>query len=94
MTTGQNVILINVAEAKPRQLLPEPHAFFRGLVDCTGSDYCNLALIETKDVAKKLADAISARASCKHALVRMSAGCGNHLAANVGFQGGQARIYG
>ena len=68
LTTGQNVILINVAEAKVPELLlepllkefpPEPHPFFRGLVTCTGTDYCNLALIETKRIARSLAGGLA-----------------------------------
>lgn len=107
LTTGQNVILVNVAAAKTPQLLSEPllrkfpadpDSFSRGLVTCTGTDYCNLALIETKGIGKSLAGNMAQRfpqgipatmywSGCP-------AGCGNHHAADIGFQGAKARVDG
>jgi len=107
LTTGQNVILINVAETKVPQLLsepllkefsPEPHPFFRGLVTCTGTDYCNLALIETKSMGRKLAGSLAKQfPQGLPATMHWSgcpAGCGNHQAADIGFQGAKARVDG
>ena len=61
LTTGQNAIILGVPVddvplllARPllEKFSPEPHAFTRGLVSCVGNDYCNLALIETKSLAR------------------------------------------
>ena len=79
-----------------RELSPAPHPYLRGLVTCTGTDYCNLALIETKRIGKQLAEAMAADAP-NAAPLRMHwsgcpAGCGNHQAADIGFQGAKARV--
>jgi len=107
LTTQQNAVLVNVPESKVPALLaepllhtfsPEPHPFLRGLVTCTGTDYCNLALIETKAIGKRLADSLAASISYKEPIsIHWSgcpAGCGNHQAADIGFQGAKARVDG
>ena len=104
---GQNAIIADVPEAKLPALLAEPllsrlspdaRPFTRGLVSCTGNDYCNLALIETKSVSQRVAQALD---TCypDDAPLRMywsgcPAGCGNHYAADIGFQGGKTRFEG
>ncbi len=107
LTTGQNAILVNVPDAKlPRllaepllkELSPEPHPFFRGLVTCTGTDYCNLALIETKEIGKRLAEGLAKSYGASGPVTMhwsgCPAGCGNHQAADIGFQGAKARVNG
>ena len=46
-----------------KQLSPRPSPFVRGLVACVGTDYCNLALIETKSRAIALSQAFFSRFS-------------------------------
>ena len=87
-----------LAEPLLRELTPDPHPYLRGLVTCTGTDYCNLALIETKRIGKQLAEAM-AQENPDAQLLRMHwsgcpAGCGNHQAADIGFQGAKARVDG
>ena len=107
LTTGQNVILINVARVKTPELLREPllkefqpdgHPFFRGLVTCTGTDYCNLALIETKSIGRSLAASMAKQfplgVPANMYWSGCPAGCGNHHAADIGFQGAKARVDG
>lgn len=57
LTTGQNVIIANVPDAKIGDITQEPllgelrydpSPVMRGLVSCTGIDYCHMALIGTK----------------------------------------------
>ena len=107
LTTSQNAIIVNVpddklsvllAEPLLRDLSPNPHPFARGLVTCTGTDYCNLALIETKGAGKRIAD-ILAKKYPKGMPLTMHwsgcpSGCGNHQAADIGFQGAKARVDG
>src|SRR5581483_10484526 len=59
----QNVILVNVpdgalpdllAEPLLKELRPDPSPVLRGTVSCIGVDYCNLALAETKGVARQV----------------------------------------
>ncbi len=107
LTNAKNAILVNVPEARLTALLaepllqelsPQPSPFHRGLVTCTGVDYCNLALIETKATGIALADALAKKFPGSPSLTMhwsgCPAGCGNHQAADVGFQGAKARVNG
>ena len=107
-TTGQNAIVPNVAAARVAKLLeepllaqlsPRPSPFVRGLVACVGTDYCNLALIETKSRAIALSEALHKKmgAGLNPLTIHWSgcpAGCGNHQAADVGLRGFKTRIDG
>ena len=108
LTTGQNAIIHNVAAARVAKLLeepllaqlsPRPSPFVRGLVACVGTDYCNLALIETKSRAIALSEALHKKmgAGLNPLTIHWSgcpAGCGNHQAADVGLRGFKTRIDG
>jgi NAD(P)H-dependent nitrite reductase large subunit len=107
MTMGQNVIVPNVPDAvlpalgrEPllRELSHEPHAAFRGLVSCTGIDYCHFALIETKELAMKTAQHLERQLpGCKPFTTHWSgcpAGCGNHALADIGLLGKNIRVDG
>ncbi len=108
LTTGQNVIIPNVpadcvaelqSEPLLKQLSPRPSPFLRGLVACVGTDYCNLALIETKSRALALSQALHEKmgASVSPLTIHWSgcpAGCGNHQAADIGLRGFKTKIDG
>ncbi len=109
LTTDQNVILVNIPQKNLELLLreplleelkPDPSAIMRGLVSCTGVQYCNLALIETKNRAIEVAKELEKRLSWnpkKPLAIHWSgcpAGCGNHHAADVGLQGIRASVNG
>ena len=107
LTNSQDLILVNVPAAKLKDLLaepllkefsPEPPAFLRGLVTCTETDYCNLALIDTKGTGKALAERMAQWFPNAPGITMhwsgCPAGCGNHQAADVGFQGAKARVNG
>ncbi len=103
-TTGQNIILPNVPDASLGTLVDEPllqrlphdpPGAIRGLVACTGIDYCHFALIETKELALRTARDLAERLP---PALRMTthwsgcpAGCGNHAAADVGLLGKNIR---
>ncbi len=107
LTVQQNVLLPGVstdrleallAEPLLRELSPTPSPFLRGLVSCTGNDYCHFSLIDTKGEALALARALDAQfeidepvriqmSGCPHA-------CGQHRMADVGLQGDRVRIDG
>ena len=67
-------------------------------MSCTGNDYCNLALIETKSVSRQVVQALDAlypdAAPLRMYWSGCPAGCGNHHAADIGFQGGKTRFEG
>lgn len=101
-TTAQNVILPHVPEDRLPGLLEEPllrelphdpPPALRGLVSCTGTDYCNLALVDTKRRALALARALEGRVA-RPVAVHWSgcpAGCGNHGVTDVGLVGKKVR---
>src|SRR5467141_4669102 len=108
LTTGQNAIVPNVPadrvselleEPLLKQLSPRPSPFVRGLVACVGTDYCSLALIETKSRAIALSEALHNKlgSGVNPLTIHWSgcpAGCGNHQAADVGLRGFKAKIDG
>lgn len=108
LTTGQNAVIPYVPANRVAQLLqeplldkfsPRPHPFVRGLVACVGTDYCNLALIETKSRAVELSRALQEKFSTygKPLTIHWSgcpAGCGNHEAADIGLRGFKTRMDG
>jgi ferredoxin-nitrite reductase len=108
LTTGQNAIIPNVpaervtklyGEALLKEFSPRPSPFVRGLVACVGTDYCNLALIETKSRAIALSEALQRKlgAGGNALTIHWSgcpAGCGNHEAADIGLRGFKAKIDG
>jgi ferredoxin-nitrite reductase len=102
-TTGQNAVIPHVALERLRELLaepllrelrPDPAPLLRGLVSCTGTDYCNLALIDTKrralELARRLADSVDRQVSVHWS--GCPAGCGNHPVADIGLLGKRIRL--
>jgi ferredoxin-nitrite reductase len=107
LTTSQNAIIPNVPDGKLfdlasesllRDFQPDPPGVVRGLVSCTGIDYCHFALVETKDLAVKTARHLERKLPAnKHLTMHWSgcpAGCGNHAAADIGLLGKNVRING
>ena len=107
LTTAQNVIIPNVPDEKVARLVaepllsvlrPNPPGVIRGLVSCTGIDYCHFALIETKELAVKTAEHLAANLPTNKRLTMhwsgCPAGCGNHLAADIGLLGKNVRVGG
>jgi ferredoxin-nitrite reductase len=108
LTIGQNAIIPNVPvdrmgellqEPLLKQLSPRPSPFLRGLVACVGTDYCNLALIETKSRAIALSEMLLRKLgpATNPLSIHWSgcpAGCGNHQAADIGLRGFKTRIDG
>ncbi|HEY7060589.1 MAG TPA: ferredoxin--nitrite reductase [Chloroflexota bacterium] len=104
-TSGQNVILTDVADvglsallAEPllRELRADPSPAVRGTVSCTGIGLCDLALADTKThalaVARRLERALPTARPMSINWSGCPASCGNHHLADVGLQGGKARV--
>ena len=108
LTTGQNVLLPGIPdgrvgdfEAEPllAELPVNPTPVMRGLVSCTGIDYCHLALIETKGWAIEVARQLDAQLGDEARRVQplsirwsgCSAGCGLHQAGTIGLQACRSR---
>ena len=100
-TTQQNLLLANIreedAEAVARELnaagLPvEAPAFARGTVACTGSEFCKLALTETKGFARWLSTELDDRLpgfdqQIKLHITGCPNSCGQHWIADIGIEG-------
>jgi len=107
LTPSQNVLVPHIPDALVGELTREPllrelpynpTEIQRGLVSCTGTDFCNLALIDTKTRALALAREFESRIEASRPLtVRWSgcpASCGNHHTADVGLQGCKVKVNG
>jgi nitrite reductase (NADH) large subunit len=109
VTPGQNLIVPNVPESRIGALTDEPifqelpydpSPIMRGLVACTGIDYCPLALIETKGWAIQVAKELERRTEGRKLqplTIHWSgcaAGCGLHQVATIGLQGCRSRVNG
>ena len=106
-TPTQDVLLPHVPDARLGDLTQEPllrelpynpSEVRRGLVSCTGTDFCNLALIDTKTRAIALAREFDRKHERSRPLsVRWSgcpASCGNHHTADIGLQGCKVKVEG
>lgn len=108
LTMNQNVIIPNVRDERVDDLLdesllqeftPKPSPFRRNVVACTGTDFCNLAQIDTKGHAEKLASALEQKLGTTGEPLSFHwsgcpAACGNHQAADVGFRGLKTKVNG
>jgi ferredoxin-nitrite reductase len=108
LATDQNFLISHVPEENLGGLLGEPFArkyehdpgpFARGAVGCTGSEFCNYGIIETKDRVYKWARALDRRIDTPEDLevVRMhvsgcSASCAQPQIADVGFRGETVKV--
>jgi nitrite reductase (NADH) large subunit len=109
LTVQQNVIILDVPASRIgalseepllKDLTPDPSPIMRGLVSCTGNDYCHMALIETKGWALEVARELEKRTyGLKLAPLTMHwsgcpASCGLHQVATIGLQGCRSRVNG
>jgi nitrite reductase (NADH) large subunit len=109
LTVQQNLIIPNIPDSKLGALSDEPlfqelpynpSPIMRGLVSCTGNDYCHMALIETKGWALEVARELERRTAGRKLLPLTihwsgcSAGCGQHQVATIGLQACRTRVNG
>ncbi|MDS0278623.1 ferredoxin--nitrite reductase [Halomicroarcula sp. S1AR25-4] len=108
LATDQNFLVTHVPETHVGDLLNEPFArnyrpdpgpFSRGAVGCTGSEFCNYGIIETKQRVRRWAKALDKRIDTPDDLdvVRMhmsgcSASCAQPQIADIGFRGETVQI--
>ena len=107
LTVNQNLLIPNIPESKIGALTDEPifqelsydpSPIMRGLVSCTGTDYCGLALVETKGYAIQVARELEKRTEGRKLLPLTmhwsgcAAGCGMHQVSTIGLQGCRSRL--
>lgn len=105
LTVEQNIIIPNIKNSDLDALLnepllrdrflPEPAILMRGLVACTGSQFCGQAIIETKARALKVTEEVERRVSVSRAVRMHWTGCPNTCGqvqvADIGFMGCMTR---
>ena len=104
LTVEQNVIIPNVPDSRLDALLAEPllerfsinpDPLTQALVSCTGSQFCNFALIETKNRALALIKALEAELSLPRPVRIHWTGCPNSCGqpqvADIGLMGTKVR---
>lgn len=105
LTVEQNVIIPNVPDAKIEALLserllkerlsPEPPILMKGLVACTGNQFCGQAIIETKARAMQVTEEVMKLVSVERPIRMHWTGCPNTCGqvqvADIGFMGCMAR---
>ncbi|KDE60228.1 ferredoxin--nitrite reductase [Halostagnicola sp. A56] len=110
LATDQNFLITHIPEENVEDLLAEPFAadyqpdpgpFSRGAVGCTGNEFCNYAIIETKKRTKRWARELDERIDTPDDLevVRMhmsgcSASCAQPQIADIGFRGETVKLEG
>ncbi|WP_312911319.1 nitrite/sulfite reductase [Natronosalvus caseinilyticus] len=108
LATDQNFLITHVPSENVEDLLAEPFAqdyqpnpgpFSRGAVGCTGSEFCNYGIIETKKRVRRWARELDERIDTPEDLevVRMhmsgcSASCAQPQIADIGFRGETVQV--
>jgi len=100
-TIGQNIVLVNLPNEKVREVVAkitalglqvEPTVFYRGAVACTGTEFCKLAISETKGFAKWLVGEMEERIPEFDQQIRLHVtgctnSCGQSWIADLGLEG-------
>ena len=108
LATDQNFVITHIPEENlgalmnepfARKYKPDPGPFSRGAVGCTGSEFCNYGIIETKNRVRRWAKALDKRIDTPDDLdvVRMhmsgcSASCAQPQIADIGFRGETVQV--
>jgi len=100
-TVSQNLLFIDIPNRKAAELVRalgqiglqvEGSMFWRGAVACTGTEFCKLAITETKGFARWLVDELEERLPEFDQPLRLNVtgcpnGCGQHWIADIGIEG-------
>lgn len=100
-TVSQNLVIVDVPYAKTGELARElgqiglyveASQFWRGAVACTGTEFCKLAITETKGFTRWLVDELEERLpqfdqQLKLHVTGCPNGCGQHWIADIGLEG-------
>jgi len=108
LTNKQNLVIPNVpernlpamkAEMDGLGLSYESSNFRTGCVSCTGIEFCNLAVAETKNRMLSLIDQLETRSGWYKGKIRVHfsgcpSSCGQHQIADIGFRGARKKVDG
>jgi sulfite reductase beta subunit-like hemoprotein len=107
-TNKQNFIITHVSKDDVPKLVeqleavgyaPRPNVFKRFMVACTGTEFCNLAITETKNLSLQLAQVLETAFPDAQRKVRIHISgcpnnCGQTAIADIGLRGGLSKIDG
>src|SRR5262245_5073262 len=107
-TVMQNLLILNVRRQQADALARDVEAaglrlgaspFGRGTIACTGTEFCKLALTETKGFARWLVDEMDARMPGfdRHLKIHVTGcpnSCGQHWIADIGIEGKKTKVEG
>jgi sulfite reductase (ferredoxin) len=107
-TVMQNLVIVNVPDQQAARVAGEltaaglpvrASAFARATVACTGSEFCKLALTETKGFARWLAAELDERVPGFQEQLRINVtgcpnSCGQHWIADIGIEGKKIKVDG
>jgi sulfite reductase (ferredoxin) len=107
-TNMQNLLVLNVRRERAPALAGELEAaglrvgaspFWRGTVACTGTEFCKLALTETKGFARTLVEDLETRLPgfAQHVKLHITGcpnSCGQHWIADIGLEGKKLKVDG
>ncbi|WP_260705017.1 precorrin-3B synthase [Edaphobacter flagellatus] len=100
-TIGQNILIVNVPDRETAGLVVELNTlglnvdvspFWRGAIACTGTEFCKLAIAETKGFNKWLVAELEERLPGFDQQIRLHVtgctnSCGQHWIADIGLEG-------
>lgn len=99
-TMSQNILVSGIPDATVndalqasvlKRLTPNPKSFISRTVSCTGNEFCNLAIVETKrravDVAQYLDDHVELDEKVRIHFIGCPNSCGQKHIADIGLQG-------
>jgi sulfite reductase (ferredoxin) len=100
-TVSQNLLFIDIPDRKTAELARElgqiglpvdGSSFFRGAVSCTGTEFCKLAITETKGFTRWLVEELEERLPEFDQQLRLHVtgcpnSCGQHWIADIGIEG-------
>ncbi|HEY7209563.1 MAG TPA: nitrite/sulfite reductase [Bryobacteraceae bacterium] len=100
-TTMQNLLFLNIPKQNIDPLIKALHdiqlrvegsPFWRGAITCTGTEFCKLAITETKEFARWLVDELDVRLPAFDQQLKLHVtgcpnSCGQHWIADIGMDG-------
>ncbi len=107
-TVAQNFIIVDVPYAKTAELARElgqigvrveGSTFWRGAIACTGTEFCKLAISETKGFTRWLVEELEDRLPTFDQQLKLHVtgcpnGCGQHWIADIGLEGKKIKFEG
>ena len=107
LTNRQNILLLNIPEAHVEKVLAglsavglsiNAHPVRRSVVTCTGTEFCKLAITETKARSRQIVEYLEKRVPLEEPIRLHITGCPNACAqyqiAHIGLMGSKAKVDG